>query len=206
MSQQEKAATDPGVRSRLRSWLREKLKGAQEVSIPDLCRDAMLAFKGDDAFLLALADELLYPIVYREAGAIVSTLRQPAGGKLVVAGSQILSVDAIKHRASRWDTWLEKVGDRHINVMRMSRQDLKTAEESRLRRAEAERNIATVFRVLARRLEEGQVVADAWTPQQIEAVYAALASDETQDEEALLALAEGQADDKTSGGETNGSV
>ena len=113
---------DPGVRRKLRAWLRKRLNGVQEVDIRDLCREVML--NGDEAFILALTEELIYPIVYHESSVIVAGMRRPYGEQPVIAGPDpfeppdgtVISAGGIQHRATRWTRWLERAGGRHIKI------------------------------------------------------------------------------------------
>lgn len=155
-------------RTRVRQWVREQIEGREEVRIPDLAQDAVQAFRKDTKFLRQLAEESLRAMVYDLAQR---TVEQTRG--MWIAGDDIVTKEAIKKRAnshSVFRDWLEHVGDKHVRLLDMTREDLFVAADEREKRGQHEIELAALWRTLAQRLEGGETVGSKYTVDEIESM------------------------------------
>lgn len=167
----------PTARAAIAGWLRLQLAGATEVRLPDLTNEAVEFVASDRKLLRSFLGEMLRPIVYDCAQRIVGKDREG----FIVLGDVLLRRGEFETRAhtlgSRWTRWLEHVGDRHINIMAMTRQDLLIAAEERERRAAADTGVAQLWRAIADRLKKGQTVGDRFKPADLDALSEQLFGD-----------------------------
>ncbi len=167
------ATKERSIRSRVREWVQNEIKDETEVSIPTLTASALAHFRGDQAFIQGLMQEMLRPMVYELALAVVQSSR----GSLVTLGDTIVTRDEVAKKARTrnvWGTWLEHAGDRHVALLDMTREDLLLAATERQDRGEHELELAKLWRKLADGLEGGQVVRERFSAEEIEKVRAAL--------------------------------
>ena len=164
------------ARQRLDEWIEQRIAGNDEVPIPTLRDAAITAFKNDGKFLAQLGREYLAETVYEAIRRCIGRSR------LVVLGDVAATKDAVTERAaklaSRWDGWWEHSGERHVQLLEMTRDDLLAAAEERERRGRHELFLARLWRHLAERLENGDRVRDQFTADQIDQAAAELRKDE----------------------------
>jgi hypothetical protein len=90
---------------------------------------------------------------------------------LLVFGSEVVTrrefERRVHQRAQRFERWREHVGDRHLKLMDMTRNDLLQAAAERITRGLDELRIAALEQRLADRLEHDQRVSDAWSAEEI---------------------------------------
>lgn len=165
-----------GPRAQVRLWINEQIKGQSEVNVPEIAKGVIEHFKGDEEFIAAFFDEMLYPIAYDTVIDVVKRTRGAAN--VVQLGDEMVGRDEVKQRgkrlSSRWNSWLEHVGDKHVRLMDMTKTDCVAAKILRTDRGEHELRIAALFDALAVRLEDSQKVKDAFTPQEIEKIWKSL--------------------------------
>jgi hypothetical protein len=166
------ATTDtPSARIQVRTWVREQIADADEVTLPALADEAVEHFVKDKRFIRALLDESLRPLVYDLARIEMGRTR----GTVIRLGDTLATEEAIDKRsqtlAGKWSRWLEHVNDRHVRLLDMTREDLLTAAGERRERAEADLKIADLWDRLAAHLEGGQAVRERFTPQEIDAMH-----------------------------------
>lgn len=166
-------AKESSPRAQVAGWVRERVKGGSEFSLPDLRDDAREHFGKDRAFMRALLNDFLGTVFYDVVQGVVGQTRG-----LVMLGDTVTSEEAFRERAqrraSKWAKWIEHCNGRHISLMEMTREDLIAAAAEREGRAAVELRIAALWRALAERLEGDQAVRERFTPQEIEAVQRTL--------------------------------
>lgn len=164
----ETTAQETTYRQVLRQWIKQQVDGSSEVNLPDLTASAVEHFSSDKAFLKAFLTESLRPLVYEQARLVLQGTR----GAVVVLGDEIVTKEILAERAqrlqSRWSRWMEHVGDRHVNLMAMTKDDLLTAALERRQRAETEIEIARLWEVLANKLKKNETVGQRFTAEEIE--------------------------------------
>lgn len=170
------APTEPkekSTRARLSEWVRAELGTADEVQIPALTERAMQHFIKDKGFVAALFRENVRSLIYEVVQTVVSNSR----GELVQLGDEVVDSQEFKARARRrstFESWLEHVGDRHVRVLDMTREDLLVAAKERTDRGNHELELARLWRAMARKLEGGQQVREVFTAAEIESLRASL--------------------------------
>lgn len=153
----------------LSGWCREVIRAHPEepVNIPMLADLALEEFQNDVEFTTAFFEERFRAMVY-------TVLAQEVGRTRRVRTDQVaerLEAATRLRVRSRWEHWLEWNGTTHRRLMDMTKADLNSAISLRLGRAESEYVIARTFRELAGALRGGQQVKDAWTAEEIEAIF-----------------------------------
>lgn len=160
-------------RAKVRQWVREYIDGKEEVQLPELTNTAVFELGKDKKFLTLLATETLRDMVYEIAKSVVHSSR------LIVLGDEAVSRDEVKRRSrghSVFRDWLEHVGDRHIRLLEMTREELLVAADEREKRGRHEIELASLWRTLAQQLEGGQTVGSKYTPEAIEEMHEGLAN------------------------------
>jgi hypothetical protein len=158
------------ARGRIRELVKIRIDGAEEFSIPTLTDSVIALLSGDDDFMKEFIQTTLRHEVYTQVAAAVAASR-----KLVQLGDEVLTPGAIERRAERFASrflgWYEHAGNRHVNVMEMTREDLLIAAAERSSRGNHELRIAALWTQMADGLEGGQRVQDRFTAEEIEGLY-----------------------------------
>lgn len=161
-------------RRQVRTWLREQIADQTEVEIAVLYRRMIAHFAEDPTFVRAWLAETLPAVAYEETRSIVGDTR----GGHVLFGDVLLSREATDRRLAasrpRWQLWLEHVGDRHVRLVEMTRNDLLAAASIRRERGETEIRYAELWEELASRLSGKKRVGDVFTSEEIDALARSL--------------------------------
>lgn len=170
-------ATDPNdqtprqtARQELRAWYLKQLKDQKSVSAATLTEAATTAYGQDANFLARLFATELHEVLYREALAVISSTR----GVFDVLISSAIGEEptAIRQQRSRWETWLEHAGSRHVVIFDATKEDLLLASAERRGRADHEAALATLWDSLAAKLTKKQPrVRDRFSAEEIDALY-----------------------------------
>lgn len=164
--------TELSNRAKVRLWVRERIQGEEEVSLPELANEAIQVLGGDRKFITAFANECLHDMVLELASQVIKQTRG-----LIKIGDVVTDVEGVKRRARKqsvFANWLEHVGDRHVRLLDMTREDLLSAADERQTRGERELEVAALWRTLAQRLEGGQAVKDRFSAEEIEGIQRGL--------------------------------
>ena len=163
-------ATDPSTKAsaRFAGWIADQLTTMAEVRLTDLTARAMDEW-GDD---FALWQEMLPRLVYEEVQRQVARQRQAADRRArAAARATATASEAVQHLvhhqervAAFMDRFYEHVGNRHIRLGDMTRDDLLEAAAERTIRGRSELARAEVFRRLADPMRPGETVRQAWSP------------------------------------------
>lgn len=159
---------EKSTRQQVAEWVRAQMEGQEAVSLPDLVNDAVAHFEPQRSFVRQFLAESLRPIIYD----LASTVAKQSRRNFVVAGDELVTREELTERsnkrASRWESWLEHVGGKHVRLLDMTREELILAADIRRGRADSELRIAHLWDALAAKLEGGQRVRDRFTPAEIE--------------------------------------
>lgn len=158
---------EKSTRALLKEWVTERIDGADEVQIPVLVEEAMRHFLADQGFVSRFFKENVRALVYDFVQSAIANSR----GELVSLGDNVVNRETFKQKARKrsvFATWMEHVGDRHVQLLEMTREDLLIAAKERSERAATEQSIARLWRAMAQKLEGGQVVKEVFTVEQIE--------------------------------------
>lgn len=158
---------DISARAQIKRWVREEIQGRDEVRISELVVDAMNLFNSPE-FQHQLFVEALREMVYNLASDVIKETR----GLIPTIGGAT-SKQAIRRKASQhiiFSQWMEHVGDRHIRLLEMTREDLVVAAAERRQRGEYELGLATLWEQLAEDLEPGQKVSTKWSVDDIQRI------------------------------------
>lgn len=164
---------EKSTRARLSEWVSAELVGAEEIQIPALTEKAMRHFADDKGFVSALLRENVRSLIYE----VVQTVVGKSRGELVQLGDAVVDATEFKARARRrstFENWLEHVGDHHVRLLDMSREELLIAAKERTDRGKHELELARLWRAMAQRLEGGQQVREVFTAAEIESLRASL--------------------------------
>ena len=161
--------TEVSPKMKVRLWVREQLKDKEEIVKSEIIKQAVRDFAKDKHFLSeitkdAIASLVKWAIEY-ELHSSHNPMHQTGSGDLLISKEGI-AARAAKHDIFR--VWLEHVGDRHILLMRMNREDLVVAAAERQQRGDHEIGVATLWRAIADKLEGGQRVEERFTPEEID--------------------------------------
>lgn len=166
-------STSGTSRKALRAFIAEQMDGEERTSAPELAQLAARQF-GEDADLIA---ELIYPAVYRVVCEHMSATR---GGAYLedlqgrfrssTPNDEQLGAESVFRRESKYTRWREWNGTEHIRYMRCNRQDLLEAACYRRRMSTTQMARALVNETVAGKLGANEVVADKFTPEQVEQI------------------------------------
>lgn len=161
-----------GATRRIRAWIREHISDVDSVKAPEITQEAIEAFMDQEDVVRALLEEQIKPLVYELVMTEIKDTRRDAvidtNGHVVSRKSREQSA---KQKWTRFQRWLEYDGMHHHRLLAMNKQQLQDAARTRRVRAKTEMDLARFMDVLAGGLEEGQTVEDAYTYQEIEAIY-----------------------------------
>ena len=161
------------VQKLLRDWVTKRVKDSERVSLPDLADAGVKQFRGEQAIMAALAESKLREIVYAVAAQVAAE-----GRHVVALGDQLVSREEFKAQAAtvgnRWRTWLEHVGDTHVALLSMTRNDVQVAVAERRQRASGEMMRADFLEHLGKKLTGDKKIGDVWASADIEALWTRL--------------------------------
>ncbi len=164
---------EKSANSRVREWVREAIATREDFNIPVLVDECIADLGGDASFVRTLLQENLKPLVYSVIQMQVGQSRH-----LVALGDDVVQKGEVAKRATRisaFASWLEHAGDRHVQLLEMTREDLLIAAAEREQRGQHELGIAKLWRSLANKLEGGQKVSEVFSAEEIEKLQLAQA-------------------------------
>lgn len=151
-------------RQRVSAWMREEMAGKSEVMLPDVVDRMVDHFKSDPEFVRAFLTEMLRPIAYSIAQQVCAGSRDT---HLVYDDSP--PAPAIRAAVRpKWWVWQEHAGSRHVLLPEMTSADLLLAATEREKRGEVEYRLAGLWRKLAAKLGEGQLVGEVFDEEAID--------------------------------------
>lgn len=164
---------DGKTRKQVRAWVRDRIADQSSVEVASLYKEMVTHFSQDREFVSAWLLETLPAVAYEATLQVCAQTRSH-----IVFGDEILSRGEtevrLKDARPRWQAWLEHVGDRHVRLMDMTKEDLRTAATIRRERGETELRYAELWDELASRIKGRKKVAEVFTVEQIEDIAAAL--------------------------------
>lgn len=164
---------DGKTRKQVRAWVRDRIDGESSVEVSSLYREMVTHFSQDREFVAAWLSETLPAVAYDETLRVCAQTRGH-----ILFGDEILSRDETETRLKevrpRWQAWLEHVGDRHVRLLDMTKEELRTAATLRRQRGETELRYAELWDELASHLRGKKKVSDVFTVEQIEDLAASL--------------------------------
>lgn len=164
-------------RKQVRQWVRERIREEAAIEIPVLYKEMVAHFASQPDFVSAWLAETLMPMAYEETRGLCADTRSGH----VVFGDTILSREAtgerLKQARPRWNAWLEYVGDRHVRLIDMTRNELLTAATIRRQRGETELRLSELWTELASHIKGRKTVGQVFTPEQIDTLAADLRVD-----------------------------
>jgi hypothetical protein len=173
------------AKSTIVSWVDQEINGGEipleNVKIRDVIDAVKTRFFVNQAFADRFLDEMLedtLQMVVREVvGQTRGLYRREISNDTIVSPTTFVQKNAaelgarLNKMSEKWSSWLEHVGDRHIRLMSMRKQDLMNAAQERRRRADREIEIATLWEALANAMPDNNVtVGETFTLSQIETV------------------------------------
>ncbi len=163
--------TQKSVRSEVRAWIRAALDGEDAIELPFLTEQACTHFAKQPKVVERYFQENFRQMVYSEAQSVVATTRT-ATSTHIQLGDELVTREELTKRAkkSRWSSWMEHVGERHIRLPKMTRDDLLKAAGERRQRASIDISRAMLMERLAEQLEDGETVEDRYTDEDIDRI------------------------------------
>lgn len=186
MPRKKQVQNQPSVRSVVRAWLREAIEGEEAISLPFLADKAVQHFGKQPELVQQYFAETFRQLVYGEAQSVVARTRSTASVSSqtdrIQLGDEIVTREVVKERArklgSRWSNWMEHVGERHISLMKMTRDDcLKAIGERELRIASEQKRV-TLLQRLAEQLEGDEAIEDRYSDEDIDRIWKEIDDDE----------------------------
>lgn len=164
---------NPDERPRLAiaRWVRAQIEEEPTFKIPDLADRVVEEVQKSPAYLKALLKSELRPMI----GEMVKNIVRESRGGLVEAGDEVIDRAEFAARskisfAQRFSDWYEHVGDRHIALLDMTREELVEAAGERRQRANTELEIAELWERLASQLTPEQKLGAKFSTEQIAAL------------------------------------
>ncbi len=161
------------ARDALRAFIAEQVEKEDRTTAPELAELAAKRF-GANADLMA---ELIYPAVYREVCGYMTATRggvylEDLEGRFhtITPSEEPSEVSSVFKRESKYTRWREWNGSQHVRYMRCNRQDLLESARIRRRLSTTQMIRALVNETVAAKLSASQVVADKFTPEEIEQI------------------------------------
>ena len=164
------STTTINVRSRIREFVDAEIEGRDQFTLSELADRAVSNLMRDEGFMQAFGEQTLRHVMYEEVQRAVARKRN-----LLSFEDQVLTPDEFKRKkeqfGSRFLSWYEHSGDKHINVLKMTRPQLLESADERDKRGSKEINLARLWRRLANGLEGDQIVEERFTSEEIESMY-----------------------------------
>lgn len=154
--------------SELDAWLKAEIEGQDEVSVSDLRTRAYDEFSVRPGWMAQLVEEAAYTVVRSRATKMVAATRRPAPLHAAMFTGDGALQKAATHKV--FHGWMEHVGDRHIRVELMNREDLLIAATERRTRGSQEIRLAEVWETIAGRLDGDELVGAKFPPAELAAL------------------------------------
>lgn len=170
-----KETDQPTAKTRLKSWVKDKIEGERSLRAPDVATLAVDELSLDRGFLADFGKEMLRTAVYELVLDVIAEGRALHHEVSVLDGPQseitpTRSTDTranVKRRLAllerRYSSWYEHVGDQHIAFLEMTAPQLELAEKERRARGTHEIRLADFLGVVRKRLEGQQRVRERFT-------------------------------------------
>lgn len=162
--------TEINVRGRIRELVKIRIDGADEFSLPTMTNSILALLRQDEDFMREFVAATLREEIYTIVAQAVGQSR-----KLMLVGDEALTPGAVARRADKFADrflgWYEHSGDRHVQLMEMTREDLFASASERRQRGNRELRIAALWTQLANGLTDGQTVKERFTAEAIERLY-----------------------------------
>lgn len=179
--QEEELVEELTARQTVRAWVKEKIEEDSEIKAPEFADEAVKHFGGNSALLLELGREMLREMVYRLVLECLAATRSGSeepptkGAQPVVAiapGVPAIATRPLPSVERRWTEWKEWAIKRHVKLMDMTHEDLKSAIEARSKRVKTEIVIVNLWKRLLKKVPpDGQTkVGDVFTPKEIQEI------------------------------------
>lgn len=152
-----------------RRIIEEELEIYGSVELPHVADRMVLNFRNDTDWLDRFLREMFRPICHDIAQRQASRTR-----KHIVFGDSLIDREEVKEKTrtnAKWQGFLERleyVGDRHISIGRMNRDDLMVAASLRRQRGTREFEVAALLETLASKLKSPEArVEEVWTNDEV---------------------------------------
>lgn len=146
----------------LAEYIKERVEGANSLSLSELTTEAVAWVRNDPALLSALLEESVRPIVYAAAQRAVAASR---GGLTLVQGAgrtvKTTTLRAETKLRAKFQTFMEYDGSRHVLLLAMTRPQLLRAATEREARGAVEMHYAELWRRLALALPDDRTPLSA---------------------------------------------
>lgn len=166
---------DPAI-ERFQAWIDAQLAEAGgDVQIGAIADRALLEFRDDQLLWESYLPQIAYDAVQRRIARLRTQAMQTARAaarttwvdRVAEADRTIPTPALVRHEeriAAFLANWREHVGDRHIRLGDMTRDDLLQAAAERKARGAVELQRAQTLERLAQPLRDGQTVSEGWSP------------------------------------------
>lgn len=150
--------------AQVRGWASRIVREESEIEMPEIAdrlTDRVLQEWPRDTLR-----DFIRLAVYEQVRLAVARTRG-----VILAGDTILRKPEEEYKpANDWQRWLEHVGQRHVRLVDMTRDDLTIAAQERRERSRTEAVIADAWDMLASKLGEGETVGQRFNADEIEAI------------------------------------
>lgn len=160
------------------AWARheimKRVEEVGEVQLPDVTKAMVEHFGKDPAWVQRFLSETFRPVCYDVAQRQVArTRRHILFGEMVVEREEVR-----RKRSPKWVGFLDRleyVGDRHIPIGLMHREELLKAAALRRNRGSREYEVAALMEALAEKLSRPSLmVADVWSNEEVANLIASM--------------------------------
>lgn len=168
------------VRAEVTGYMREILEDRDHFNLAEITDEVADKLVEEPMIALEGVRDLIRPMVYQYAAQVMSSTRQgPTAKELIPLGDDEMTTREAHRRRSirqfgnRFSRWIEHAGDvnGYVRYLQMNREELLSAASAREKRGTTELIRSTFNKRIANALEEGQVVADVYGPQELEDIY-----------------------------------
>ncbi len=186
------AALEPDVpgssgASKIREWVRAKLDSSEQVAAPFLAEAAVAVFIHDEAVVFDVFRRAVYdmvidcihkdrvPVVLRPVPNRSMRRSKSSKGGFVVNGKE-LSAEELKERSENtakmfFRSWMEHVGNAHIHLFDMTKDDIDMAMGERSARIATEQKRIEFLGAVSEPMDEDERVRDRFSPIELFGIY-----------------------------------
>lgn len=159
-------------RRQLREWLKEELEYTDSVCLPEITDQAVEHFISDPSFMRGALRDVLRPMINDMAQRILHRTRH---GGAILLGDEVVARSEFDQRAqvfaSRFSSWMEHAGDRYVNFMLLTREQLRKSVQARMKRLKTEAHIVRFQKEVLDELRPGQQVKERFGAQELEDLW-----------------------------------
>ncbi len=138
------------------------------VQLPTIARRVRDDLMNDAKFLKEAIGMMVYTVAYQSAQRVA------AASRMTVSHDEAPDDPKQLTKRSRWDAWLEHIGDRHLKLMDMTIQDLDAAIAEREQRAYTELKTVSFLRSIKARLEGGQTIGERFNGSELTQIWTSI--------------------------------